>query len=348
MKILKTELAEKLGMVRGIVAKNSNHPTLQGVLISKGKMYANDLEICAIVDLDCEGEDELIIPSTMFELVNKLPDGEIKFEESETTIEISVGKIRSTFGRLNPELFAKPSIADEIEGIEVNGAELMEKIKRVFYAIDNKGSNSILGSLCMKSENGQMNLIAMNGYIVSWEKLPCDSDFEALLSRNAVSKILSIGIADKCKIARNDISFMIKADKCTVISQIVMGKYYQVEKVIPELSKHADIGRKILSEAVQRAYMNMGATKRAVVVRFAGRELEISLKSERGKYSEVLDLQNDFGEELTMGFNPVFLMETLRSFDSEDVEICVENEVKPAVLRAETNYRAVVLPMRIG
>lgn len=343
MKIAKREFANKLNRIKGVVPKQSCYRSLMGVLISGGKMMAGDTEIWVSVDLECEGDDEFILPSGAFELINKLPDGEIEFIIGESNVTIKIGKIRNTFGKLETETFPRHPAINVSVRTEVDGDALEASVKRVMYAIADNPGNRMMNCLYMKVCDNVMSLIALDGHQASWDKMNSKGEFEALISKDALAKMISIGIGGKLEIVRSDKEITFLMDGCTVSSMTVQGDYFNVDVFASEMPYHIDVSRRSLEDAIQRAMLV--ADNKAIAVKFSGREAEISVNGGKGDYLESVELQNDSGADFSMGFNPRFLLNALHSFGSEDVEICIESYRKPAILRCEGDHVAVVLPV---
>ena len=53
------------------------------------------------------------------------------------------------------------------------------------------------------------------------------------------------------------------------------------------------------------------------------------------------------GKDLSVGFNPDYLVDLLKNINSEKVEFEVTDPEKPGVMRIGTEYIYVVLPMQI-
>ena len=106
MRIEKSELAGKLSKVKSIVPKKSTVEALQGVLVKDRKLIANNFEVTAKLDLDCEGDDTFIIPAKAFDLISNLPDGEVDIQGTESQVIIKAEKIRNKYATVSPKLFS--------------------------------------------------------------------------------------------------------------------------------------------------------------------------------------------------------------------------------------------------
>ena len=55
------------------------------------------------------------------------------------------------------------------------------------------------------------------------------------------------------------------------------------------------------------------------------------------------------GEEMKIGFNAKYILDVLNSFDDESVDINLNDQLSPGLMRPhnDENYTCVVMPMRI-
>ena len=155
MKIQKTELAQKLNKIKGVVPKKTTMPVLQGVLVKEGYLIANNMEMTVKAKLEGAEDECFIIPERAFDLVSNLPDGEVDISVSaKNTITIKADKIKNKYQTMAPAQF--PIITEQEEGSEltIEADMLLESMKRVFFAISPREYNGVLASLCMPADGG--------------------------------------------------------------------------------------------------------------------------------------------------------------------------------------------------
>jgi DNA polymerase-3 subunit beta len=62
-----------------------------------------------------------------------------------------------------------------------------------------------------------------------------------------------------------------------------------------------------------------------------------------------VELDADYkGKEMSVGFNPDYLIDLMKSLDIENVSFEIADPEKPGVIRIGADYVYVVLPMQIG
>ena len=73
MKIQKTDLAQKLNKIKGVVPKKTTMPVLQGILVRDGYLIANNMEMTVKAKIEGTEGESFIIPERAFDLINNLP-----------------------------------------------------------------------------------------------------------------------------------------------------------------------------------------------------------------------------------------------------------------------------------
>src|SRR5690606_41909562 len=53
------------------------------------------------------------------------------------------------------------------------------------------------------------------------------------------------------------------------------------------------------------------------------------------------------GADIAIAFNPVYLMDPLRALDADEVYLEISDELSPGVLKTNTPFLYVIMPMRI-
>ena len=54
------------------------------------------------------------------------------------------------------------------------------------------------------------------------------------------------------------------------------------------------------------------------------------------------------GKDLSIGFNPAYLIDVLKSLDYEQIDFEINSPEKPGVIRTEDRYTYIVLPMQLA
>lgn len=348
MKIQKMELATRLNKIKGVVPKKAIMPALQGVLVKGGYLIANNMKMTIKAKLEGMEDECFIIPERAFDLINNLPDGEMEISATAAdTITIKANKIKNKYQTMNPTQF--PSTAAQEEGSEltIKADTLLESMKRVSYAVPAQSSNPIMTSMCLQASGGQLNFVGLDGHVLAWDRVDYDGEFELLIPKNTVDKLKSLGLSGEVQIRHNKAGAVFITEEFEVHTRLVDGKYFKYQTMFRELPLHTVVSRMDLLDAMTRAKM---CTEERCPVRFEmeGSSLSLSIKDKTTDYHEVVDLQEEMAEALTIGFNARLVLETLKAFACDNVGISFGGPKMPMIIEAEnSDFKTIVLPVTI-
>lgn len=349
MKIQKAELAQKINKLKGIVPKKTTMPVLQGILVSGGYLIANNMETAIKARLEGTEDEKFIIPAKAFDLICNLPNGEVEISKGKNnTIVIKTENIKNKYQTLSAEDFPLNAELVETEPeITIKSEALLESIKRVSYAISDSASNQVMGALHLRASDGVLNFAGLNGHVLAWDRVDYEGNFELLIPKNTVDRLLSLGITGNVSIRHSKLAAIFIAEDYEIYTRLVEGEYFSYQTMFKELPLHTVIAKGELLNAMIRAKM---CTDGLLPVRFemSGNKLNISIKDSSADYHETILLQENLEKELEIGFDAKLVIETLKAFDCENVGLSLDSPKQPMILEAEdSDFRAMVLPVAI-
>lgn len=349
MKIQKTELAQKLNKIKGVVPKKTTMPVLQGILVRDGYLIANNMEMTVKAKIEGIEGESFIIPERAFDLINNLPDGEIEISvAANNIITIKADKIKNKYQTMDPAQF--PATASQEEGSEltIKADMLLESIKRVSYAVPTQGSNPVMSSMCLQASGGQLNFVGLDGHVLAWDKVEYSGEFELLIPKNTVDKLKSLGMSGDVQLRHSKTGAVFITEDFEVYTRLIEGEYFKYQTMFKELPLHTVVSRMMLLDAMTRAKM---CTEERCPVRFEldGNSLSLSIKDKTTDYHETVELQEDMAEALTIGFDARLVLETLKAFDCENVGVSFGGPKMPMIVEAEdSDFKTIVLPVAIN
>ncbi|RIY17419.1 DNA polymerase III subunit beta, partial [Bifidobacteriaceae bacterium WP012] len=139
-------------------------------------------------------------------------------------------------------------------------------------------------------------------------------------------------------------------------SQLIDGEFPSVDRLfVDDYPIHAVINRQDLINSIKR--VSLVAEKNAPIrMTFANQELTLSAgAADESQAKEVLDIDMD-GEEITVAFNPLYLIEGLSAITEPFVHMKMATAVKPVEFNGQQesdgdesmNYRYLLVPMRFN
>ncbi len=350
MKIEKTELAGKIAKLKNVVPKKTNIPALQGILVKDGYLTASNLELTVKTKIEGTEGEIFLIPAKAFDLIGNLPDGEVEITPGKNhTIMIKAAKIKNKYQTLDPETFPVSSMPGEDDKeTTIDSDLLLASMKRVSYAIPAQASSPAMSALCLRAEEGMLNFVGLDGHVLAWDRTGYEGNFELLVPKNTVEKLLSVGLSGKVTVKHNKNGAAFITKDYEIYTRIVDGTYFKYEKMFNQMPIHTEVARAEFLEAVIRAKM---CTEEKCPARFeiSGGEMNISIKDSTTDYNETVFLKEELTYPLTIGFDARLVVETLKAFDCENVKIQMASPKNPMIVEAEdSDFKAMVLPVAIN
>ena len=115
-----------------------------------------------------------------------------------------------------------------------------------------------------------------------------------------------------------------------------------------EAKERVSIEREALLGALHRASILTSEKQQSVKLNFAKNTLTITAVSpEVGEAKETITI-NYKGKEITIAFNPQYVMDPLRNLDADEVFIELTDELSPGVLKVNEPFLYVIMPMRLN
>lgn len=350
MKIQKAELAGKIAKLKSVVPKKTNMPALQGILVQDGYLTASNLELTVKTKIEGAEGEIFLIPAKAFDLIGNLPDGEVEITPGKNhTIMIKAAKIKNKYQTLDPETFPASGMSgDDDKETTIDSDLLLASMKRVSYAIPAQASGHAMSVLCLKAEDGMLNFAGLDGHVLAWDRTGYEGNFELLIPKNTVEKLLSIGLSGEVTVKHNKNSAAFITEDYEVYTRIVDGKYFKYEKMFNQMPIHTEVVRSEFLEAVTRAKMCI-EEKRPARFEISGSEMNISIKDSTADYNETVFLKKELKEPLIIGFDARLVIETLKAFDCDNVKIQMASPKNPMIVEAEdSDFKAMVLPVAIN
>lgn len=352
MRIEKNELAQKINKLKQVVPKRTPMAVLQGILVSDGYLIANNMELAIKAKVEGTDEEPFMIPMKAFDLINNLPDGMVEIipeHKGEVySITIKADKIKNKYQTMSPSDFPLPNVGGAGGGeFTIRADRLLTSMRRVSYAIPLNNANSTMSTLCLQAAGGTLNFVGLDGHVLAWDKVDFDGEFELLIPKGTVDRLLSIGIIGEVSIRHNENGATFATDEYEIHTRIVSGEYFKYAGMFKDLPMHTVIAKSELLDAMVRAKM---CTEEKSPARFTlkGSELNIAIKDTTTDYHETINLQEDISEELAIGFDARLVIETLKAFDCDNVAINLESAKMPMIIEAEdSDFKAMVLPVAI-
>jgi DNA polymerase-3 subunit beta len=359
-------LLNELNLVQGVIERKSTIPILSNILLeaSGGALgiTATDLDvsICCGCEAEVTEEGTLTVSARkLFDIVRLLPEeSEIRFRLLENDwVQLKVGKSEYKVVGLPRENF--PSIpAMPSGGVALPGNDLRAMIQRTMFAITQEESRYSLNGALLVLAAHDIRMVATDGHRLAVVSKPAElesinAEVKALIPKKTLVEILRLlGDSESgVEFARdeNHIFFSVRGKK--LISRVLAGQFPNYEMVVPrDNDKRVVVPSKEFFEGIRRAAIMSDEKLRAVKLTFYPGTAEINASSaDAGEAHEQVEVEYD-GAQMSIGFNPQYLIDFLNACGSEKVSILLKDSETQGMLGPvgdiDMDYRYVVMPMK--
>lgn len=363
MKIIcnKSVLLTGVNTVLKAVPARTTMPILECILIDTTtgviKLTANDMDLGIETTIDGDVLDKgcIALEAKLFsEIVRKLPDSEVTIETDDNNkafIKCEKAKFNIA-GKSGEDFVALPEI-EKNNFVTLSQFSLKEIIRQTIFSIADNESNRLMSGELLEINQDQMKLVSLDGQRISIRKIQLKESYAPIKAiipgktLNEISKILSGGIEDNVKIYFTDRHVLFEFDQTMVVSRLIEGEYFQIDKMISsDYNTKININKKEFQGCIERASLLIRESERKpIIINITDGSMELKIQSAIGSMNEDIDITKE-GKEIMIGFNPKFILDALRVIDDEEITMYLVNPKAPFFIKNEDqSYIYLILPI---
>lgn len=363
MKIIcnKAALLSGVNTVLKAVPAKTTMPILECILIDTTdgtiKLTANDMDLGIQTTIDGDVLDKgcIALEAKLFsEIVRKLPDSEVSIEtDSSCKAFIKCEKAKFNIaGKSGEDFVALPEI-EKTNFISLSQFSLKEIIRQTIFSIADNESNRLMSGELFEINQDQLKVVSLDGQRISIRKINLKSSYDPIKvivpgkTLNEISKILSGGIEDDVQIYFTDRHILFEFDNTMVVSRLIEGEYFQIDKMISsDYNTKITINKKELQSCIERASLLIRESERKpIIINILDGSVELKIQSAIGSMNEDIDISKE-GKDIMIGFNPKFILDALRVIDDEEITMYLVNPKAPFFIKnEEQSYIYLILPI---
>ena len=372
--IAQTEFLDALQVVSSAVPNRTTLPVLSNILLEASEdrieLKATDLDLAISTKARASVKDAgtLTVPAKkLFELVRKLSPEELKLEAKDLTLNISSKSGRYKFLCIRPEEFpAIPKVEADVE-IQLEPDLLERLIRRTIYSVSTDETRPALNGALFQVRDGELRVVATDGHRLSKASckpaggIPTPPKGDVIVPLKALNQVLrllpsasgpvSIGIS------KNHARFSI--GETTLTTKLIEGPFPNYEQVLPKQNnKHLRVKREDLAQALERVSVFSDSLTRQVKLSLRPNRMTLIVQTpDQGDATEELEAQYG-SDDLDIGYNAAYLLDILRTIDSDEVDIRLNTPVTAGLIAptAQTDKGAaskedllcLVMPLRLA
>ena len=365
--IAKEQLLAGLQSVQNVVSSRSTLPILSNVLLradgNRLELTATDLDvtISSSVEATVKKAGATTLPvKKLFGIAKELASQEIDLEVDEKSFcSVRAGSSFFKIRGLGPEEFPPlPKFKDD-KKITLPQEKIRSMLKKTAFAISTDESRYVLNGIFFSLKEHKLTMVATDGRRLALVdedvEVGTGSQGEFIVPAKAVNELTRL-LQDKGEVeitfSDNQAAFTLKDEKektILLITKLIEGNYPNYRQVIPaETRERVTMAREEFLHALRRAEIMTSEKQNSVKLSFGKNSLAITANTpDVGEARETMAI-NYKGKEISIAFNPAYVIEPLTALDTDEVFLELIDELSPGVLKINGPFLYVVMPMRLS
>jgi len=361
-KVDKTAMLDGLQKVLTIINPRTTLPVLSNILLEakEDKLWLSttDLEVSVrtTVEAKIETEGATTLPAKRISSIFKeLPSQEVEIDIDERdTAAIQCGFSFFKIVGISDEDFPPLPRFEGNRNYTLEQGVFKEMLQKTSYASSADETRAILNGVLLSFKDEKLVVVATDGRrlaLVEQEvEFPADAEGDLVIPTKTVNELLkTLQDEGQIKIHASDNQVAFEFSDILIVSKLIEGTYPNFRQVIPSQSEERiAIEREGLHTAVKRVSLMANDQSSTVKMTFANNRLLITTETpEVGEARESLPIKYE-GKEITVSFNPEFVMAPLRFLESDEIFMELTDELSPGVIKSNVPFLYVLMPMRVS
>jgi DNA polymerase-3 subunit beta len=240
----------------------------------------------------------------------------------------------------------------------VAALDLVQGLNQVVRAAANDDARPLLTGVLFTADEGSLRLIATDSYRLAVRDVPgvkglTDAQ-DLLVPARALQELqraaASLDADAEIGVTLTDAEICFIVGTTTIASRLIDGNYPSVLQLIPaSYPNQLRIAKDTLLTSLRRAKLLAKDSTSSVRLTMKDKSVEIRTQShDAGDVEDNVDADYN-GDEITIAFNPSFLIDGIEAVPGDEVVLEVSDSVRPAMVHGvdDTRFRYLLMPVRV-
>ncbi len=369
--IKKELLLEALNKVSKAISTKNLIPVLAGIKFELKKkkliLTASDNDITIQTSIDAKNEEDFKIENEgsiiiqgkyILDIVRKLPDDYINIEViDELKILIYTANSRFNLNGISESEYPNVGLEESKKKIILKAGILKDIVNQTAFATSNEESKPVLTGINFNIVGDILECNATDSYRLSRKIVKLEKNSEenyniVIPSHNLLEFVRIIDNDEdevELHIFNNKVFF--KIGNLKFESRLINGTYPNTSNLLPDdaflvittnLNNFYDVIDRV-------SILTSDKEKNTVTLETNGNTLTLrSSSAEIGRVEENMEISKNKDEDIRISFSAKYMMEALKSFSTENVDLHFVGEIKPILIKSkeDESLTQLVLPIR--
>jgi DNA polymerase-3 subunit beta len=335
-----------------------------GVLLSLSgnqlTVTGTDLDITIRTNVDVIGLEDgaAVVPARLIvDAVRSLEAGAVTISSGEENVEVSLGRAKFSLRTFSVNDY--PNLPPVTGAITTMAAlDLVQGLSQVVRAAASDDARPLLTGVLFTNHEGVLRLIATDSYRLAVRDIPgvaaIAGTTDLLVPARALQELQRVASSlptdAEIGVTVTDAEICFVVGKSTIASRLIDGNYPSVLQLIPaSYPNQLRIAKDTLLTSLRRAKLLAKDSTSSVRLTTKDKGLEIrTLSHDTGDIEDNVDADYQ-GDELTIAFNPGFLIEGIEAVLGDEILLEITDAVRPAMVHGveDVRFRYLLMPVRV-
>lgn len=353
LKIEKNILLENLNAVSKAISTRNIIPALNGIEfdLQKNGLYLtatnNDITIKTFIDKKdikeiIEEGKNIIYGRYLLDIIRKLPDEIISIEEidgNKTVISTKNSKYNLNCFPINE--FPKIDLKETNNPVIIMSSTLKEILNQTSFATSLQESRPLLTGINMKIIGDLLECVATDSYRLAKKIIkintPVEESVNIVIPARNINELLKIIETEEdieIHIFSNKVLF--KYNNILFQSSLLSGTYPNTDNFVPNnFELEVEVNLIDFYNMIDRAsLLAQSKDKNTIQISINKDKLIVNSSSqEAGKVEEKMNILNKIGDELKISCSAKYLLEALKTFQTETIKLYFNGQIKPIIIK---------------
>lgn len=284
------------------------------------------------------------------ELINieEIIDSQVLITTQSSSFKLNCNNV-SEFPNLDLDFTEQPIIIDQ--------KAFKTTINQTIFATSNQESRPVLTGINFKINNNILECTATDSYRLAKKKLELSDfvkeDIDIIVPNKNLLEIVRLLNDDDKKLELHIFSnkIIFKFNSIIIMSRLINGNYPDTDKLIPkEFSLKVKVNLNSFYNSIDRASLLTNEDEKNII-KFETKNNVLTISSnipEIGNVEEKLNIEKNNNDDIKISFSSKFMMDAIKTFDGEEIELSFNGEVKPIIITNPSNesLTQLILPIR--
>ena len=287
--------------------------------------------------------DIVVSGKYIYEIVRKLPNDIINIEEvMDSKIYITTTNSSFTLNCNNASEFPDLELEDNKTPITIAKKLFKTIINQTAFATSTQESRPVLTGINFKIDGNILECTATDSYRLAKKKIELSTilaeNINIIVPTKNLNELIKLFDEEEqdieLHIFNNKIIF--KFDSIIMMSRLINGTYPDTSKLIPiDFTMDFKVNLSALYDSIDRASLLTNEADKNTII-LSTKDCIATISSnipEIGNVEDKVEIINTSDEEINIAFSSKYMMDALKAFDAEDVQLLFNGDVKPIIIK---------------